>query len=486
MSKKRFNIKLNTGIFSDAKRVKPLVMINLGSLLDIPTAAFVIGKKGETIINGGLGPITGLTSIGNNYKSTIMHYMLLSAGSKVKESGLPLCMYTYDTEINVNIDRYDKLAAPFPLIQEYPTKGANPEWMVTDKNMINGDKWAEDIEKRLEEKANDKNLKFDVELFKDPATDKDLEVILPTFVEIDSFSEFEGTNSFNTLSQNLDDGSTKTYAMNQGAFKTKFMSRLPYLANHAGNYFLLTAHLGDHIDMNANPYAPGPTKKLQYLKGNQNIKGTGSKFYFLTSQVWQLIGARPLMNQTTKAPEFPEDGDDTFKTELNIVDLTLLRNKNGPSGGMISIIFSQSKGVLPTLTEFYYIKQNKFGISGNDRSYYLDIYPDVKLSRTTIRKLIDTDPKLRRAINITAELLQLKEFQYTYLKNEDINCTTLELYEDIKNKGYDWNQLLETRGYWLYDQYENEIPFLSTIDILKMRVGKYHPYFMKPFKSGEK
>lgn len=485
MSKKKFNIKRKEGLFSDVERVKPMIMINVGSLLDIPTGSFVVGKKGETIINGGLGPITGLTAVGNNYKSTIMHYMMLSAGNKVKQSELPLYMYTYDTEINMNTERCDQLAKNFPLIMENPTKGMDAEWVVTNKEKVSGNTWAKDLEDRLEVKSKDKDQEFEVDFTKDPHTGKDLKLHVPSFIEIDSFTEFEGEASFNVLSNDLDGSDTKTYAMNQGMLKTKFMARLPYLSNKSNNYFLLTAHLGDKIDMNANPYSPGPTKKLQYLKGDQHMKGTGSKFYFLTTQVWLLSGARQLVNQATKGPEFPTDSNDGFKNELNIVDLTLLRNKNGPSGGIISIIVSQSRGVLPTLSEFYYIKNSKKGISGNDRTYHMDLYPDVNLSRTTVRKLIDSDPKLRRAINITAELLQLIEFHYSYLSNNKLLCTPLELYEDIKKLGYDWNELLNTRGYWLYDQYENEVPFLSTIDLLKMRVGQYHPYFMKPLKNGE-
>ena len=62
-----------------------------------------------------------------------------------------------------------------------------------------------------------------------------------------------------------------------------------------------------------------------------------------------------------------------------------------------------------------------------------------------------------------------------------------ELDEDIKKLGYDWNVLLETRGYWTPNQYEHPIPFLSTVDLLKMRVGKYTPYWLKSnTKEGDK
>ena len=85
-------------------------------------------------------------------------------------------------------------------------------------------------------------------------------------------------------------------------------------------------------------------------------------------------------------------------------------------------------------------------------------------------------------MNITAELLQCKNF-YPWVHTEELMCTPKELYEDIKKLGYDWNVLLETRGYYTANQYSNKVPFLSVIDLLKMRKGLYHPYFLKDDKT---
>ena len=79
------------------------------------------------------------------------------------------------------------------------------------------------------------------------------------------------------------------------------------------------------------------------------------------------------------------------------------------------------------------------------------------------------------------------------LEAEGITCTPEELYNDIKALGYDWDVLLNTRGYWVIDQYENKVPYLNTLDILRMRKEKYFPYFLNPdktiknkYKTGEK
>ena len=56
-------------------------------------------------------------------------------------------------------------------------------------------------------------------------------------------------------------------------------------------------------------------------------------------------------------------------------------------------------------------------------------------------------------------------------------CTPKELYDALIQKGYDWNRLLETRGYWTFNNEQQALPFLSTMDLLRMRVGLYHPYW---------
>ena len=62
------------------------VMINLGACLDIPTGHYIQGRRGESILNGGLGFITGIVGIGNNFKSTIDRFMMLTAMARMNGS----------------------------------------------------------------------------------------------------------------------------------------------------------------------------------------------------------------------------------------------------------------------------------------------------------------------------------------------------------------------------------------------------------------
>lgn len=474
--------------FNVENKIKPKIYINIGALMDVPTGTIVEGQKGESIINGGLGPITAIVGTGNNFKSTINHYMMLSAVDKIYASNVSTAMCTYDTENNVNVDRLEGLASHFEHIPQHPITSEDSIWYVTDKSLILGNKWDTKILKpHVEEKKKDKHSYIDYMAFKDPYTNKTLNMCIPSFIEIDSISEFEGEVSNDMLSKDLDSSDTNTFAMKQGLFKTKFVSNIPSMAIGSNTYFLLTAQLGEKLDMRTGPAAYSqPFRNLQYLKAGEHIKGVSPKFFFLMHNVWYAHTAKALINDSTKLAEYPSGPDESQKTDLNIVILTQLRGKNGPSGCTIPIIVSQSEGVLPSLTEFHFIKENKrYGLEGSLQSYHLDIYPEINLSRTTVRNKLNTDKLLRRAVNITAELLQLDIYNKT-LKEQGYICTPKELYEDIKKLGYDWKTLLDTRGYWTFDQYANKVPFLSTVDLLKMRKGEYTPYFIKKEKKNEK
>lgn len=465
------------------EKVKPKILINIGCLMDIPTGFIVTGKKGESIINGGLPQISGLVGRGNNYKSTIMHYMALSAYDKISASH-ETNMVTYDTEMNTFLERLEDLSKRFEHIPDDIIRSNKGLWTVTDKSQMPGNKFALILNEYSENKIKDKDSKITIECFKDPYEDKPLSTLLPSFVEIDSLSEFEAESTIEMLSNDLDGSDTNTFAMKQGLFKSKFLSTLPRLASMSNTFILFTGQVSNKINMATGPAAMAqPVKDLQYLKQGDSIKGISNKFFFLLNSAWFLHTATLLKNKSTEQAEYPVDTSSNQSNELNVVKLTQLRSKSGSSGYTISVIVSQDEGVLPTLTEFHHIKENnRFGLSGNNVHYNLDIYPDVSLSRTTIRNKIDSDPRLRRAINITSELLQLSIFN-PELETQGLMCTPKELYEDIKKLGYDWNVLLDTRGYWTIDQYTNKVPFLSTVDLLKMRKGLYTPYFLKDNKE---
>jgi hypothetical protein len=233
-------------------------------------------------------------------------------------------------------------------------------------------------------------------------------------------------------------------------------------------------NIQEYKEVNITDYGYGIDERL-LIKAGDKIKASGNSAY-LTSLSFEARKGTPLINQSTKMPEFPADGDVGINTDLFKVTLIPLRSKAGPSGMEIDIIISQDEGVLPELTEFWNIKKNdRFGLGGNDTNYYLELRPDVKLSRTKVRKKLREDKLLARACQFTSELQQLFVLEYHL---EELNGfkflpTPKELYEDIKSLGYEWDILLNSRGWHTPKQYDVKPGYLSIFDLLRMRLNKY-------------
>jgi hypothetical protein len=475
MSDFNFDFSAN---FEEAPSIKPY--INIGALLDIPTGVYVKGKYGEHILNGGLGFITGVVGIGNNFKSTVMHYMMLSAMDRFPKSRAN----TYDTEINIQQSRLQALSYAFDSFKDKKIIDEGT-WEITDKTVYYGNEWYEEWKKFINKKIdNVKKITVDFPFADTKKNDGSLiRLPYPTFSQVDSFSEFETQDVANIQNNNeLGDSGGNTIHMRQGLAKIRFLSDIPKLIAKSNNPMMMTAHIGKDIPM--DPRA-APVKKLQFLKNGDKIKGVTDKFMFLTSACWQCSSAVPYTNDTTKAPEYPRSPEDDMKgdTDLNIVTLTLLRNKNGITGVNVQLLVSQREGVLASLSEFHYIKTNgRYGIDGGRDHYYLDLLPNVNISRTTVRSKINESVMLKRALNITAELCQM-DINHEY--EQGFICTPKQLYKDLVDKGYDWDVLLNTRGWYTSDNDKHKVPFLSTFDLLAMRSPKhnYHPYWLADDKK---
>lgn len=455
------------------------LLINIGSLMDIPTGSYIKGVYGESILLGGLGALTGIVGRGNRFKSTIMHYMMLSAADRLSSTA-ETSMSTYDTEINIHESRLVDFSQRFDSFRNKNIIQSG-EWVVTDKTVYLGDKWFEEMKKYIQfKKDNETKLTFDTPFIsRDGKTP--MKIIIPTFSEVDSFTEFETSDVAKMQDENeLGDSGGNMIHQRQGLAKTRFLMEVPVLAGATNHFFLMTAHMGVESTLGAGPYAQAPVKKLQHMKQGDAIKGVTPRFTFLMNNCWDATTANPLINQNTKGPEYPRNPDDNAAGDMDLMLVTIkqLRGKAGPSGISLELVVSQSEGVLPSLTEFNYIKSSdRFGLNGSLQNYSLDLYPDVKLSRTTIRNKIDTDSKLRRALNITSELCQMHQY-YRYLHNE--LCTAKELYDDLKKLGYDWDELLSTtRGWWTVNSEKHPLKFLSTMDLINIRNGKYKPFWVK-------
>jgi len=456
------------------------IMINIGCLFDIPTGTYVMGKYGDMILNGGLSTLTGLVGIGNNFKSTILDYMQMTAMARMKDSKGTL----YDTEDNVIEDRKRTMAQG---IREFFGQDIIDigRYRITSDVEHTGNEWYEIHRTYLKEKR--KNAaKLSVETpFMNSDRSENFRIIMPTFTGVDSFSEFKTEDVLEMGDKNeLGESGGNTIHMRQGLAKLRFLMDAPNLNGAAYNYLLMTAHLGKESTMqNAGPAGSVPIQKLRTLKNGDKIKGVTDKFTFITHNCYNCHNASPMMAKDLKGPEYPRDANDKMRmdTDLNKVSITNLRGKSGPSGMPLTIVVSQSEGVLPSLTEFNHIReQDYYGLEGGNVSYAMSLYPNAKFGRTTVRSMIDADQRFRRALNITSEMCQMS---YLWHSVDEYMCTPKELYDDIKALGYDWDDLLNTRPWWTINDYDHPVPRLTTLDLLRMRKGKYHPYWMDENKK---
>lgn len=461
------------------EQAEPLIpLINTFSLFDVMTGTYYDGVRGEKILSGGLTPFTGFVGEGNTFKSTLMNDLNLLGWSHHPEASE---MGLYDTENLAQRNRYATLALKYPTLSEFDLNDPNV-FSITRADNMKGNKWFEAFKVMMEEKRTDKKALLTTP-FANPIKGQEghFKWYYPSFNIMDSISAY----SVEAVEKILEKGETGDSERNMlftkdGLAKTQLMMEFKDTLSRSGQYFSTVAHVGDTVNIDGKP----ERKKLTYMRQGQKMKGVPAKFDFYTGVCYEIFSVSPLMAADKNGPQYPRSKEDDLRgdTDLSEISVRALRNKFGPSGIPFKVVVSQSEGLQVSLTEYHYCKEyDYFGIGGNKTTFFMDLYPECSLMRTTIRRKIDEDARLRRALQITAELCMMTNIWHKK-DFEEVKCTPKELYEDIKALGYDWNELLDTRGYWTYEEEKHPVPYLSTLDLLRMRKGLYKPYWMKDKK----
>lgn len=464
--------------------------INQGALMDVPTGKWIPGLYGEYILNGGAGLITSFVGTGNLYKSTFHDHALNRMLMMFRHS----LVSKYDTETSAQEDRnhFTYLnQADLPLVikawESVNYRFADPfdmdepenrRFTLTDKTRHTGDEHYEKMKAFIDNKIKDKryltNFPF-YDPFADPINPSPFQIFYPTMDGIDSLSEWQTKENASTSDERIGDKKANMLYARGGLEKSRLLGDVPARLASAGHFLVLTAHMGKAMNLEDN--SP-PQKALPHVRGELKLKGVAEKLTFISNVGWQVYHSSVMKHDDTKEVIYPRNSDDSFKgdTDLSLVSAVLIRNKNGVSGATIGVIISQFEGLLPSLTEFHYCKVNEYwGLVGGNQNYVCALAPKHKLQRTNIRRKLDTYPDLRRAINICAEMLQCQ------LLDPMVRALVVppqQLYEGLIAKGYDWDILLATRGWYTADNHLHPIPYLSTLDLLRMYHGQYHPYWL--------
>lgn len=470
-----FGSKLKT-----VEQVTPCM--NVGSIFDVPNGVLRKGKWDNILIDGGAWRIVGIMGPNNSFKSTLSKYFTMALLNNYQGSnGL-----TLDTEVSgTGYQRYVELSNEFENLTEEDFS-AGSRWVYTTNAQMYGDEFwtaVRDYEETKTDKQNIKSITYTLPWIVSAAKPEYAKYLLPTAVEIDSISQF----SVKSIEDKLEDegiGSKKRNMedMDNGRAKSKMVKEMPVTTARGALYVTMTAHVGK--EFNLELYTQ-PVKKFQNQANGLTAKGIPEAFGYNVNVLYEIIKAVPLLNRTTKEAEFPISADIDYldNTDLMEIFVNITRGKAGGTGFKFSLLASQARGLLVGLTDLWFLKQNgNFGIGGNNVNMRLDLCPDISFTRITARQKIDEYPELRRALRFTVDLLvaqRTKKIPCADVPLEDI-VTPAKLYEGLKEKGYDWNELYDTINEWQYLEYEQDKPTLTVFDLLRMNAGKYQPYWKNP------
>lgn len=451
--------------------------INLGCLFDIPTGRFVRGYDGHWYHTGGLNPTTGIGGRGNMFKSTLAHFMLLT----LLDRFVPYAnAHSRDTEFTQTAQRFQELGVHMPNVSAM-NLATSDHFVITSQGEDSGNSWFSTIQDYFEAKRKAPAKQV---MFTTPFLDQYgaiMKTFLPTGLEIDSLSQFSTDVTDRILEENqIGEGASQTVGLRGAGAKWLMMTQIPTMANQSGAYVIMTAHMDEEIKMDA--HAPD-SRKLTFMKMNLKFKNVPNNFHTLTNNLWMVMKCVTEQDDK-KRPYFPRDEKDTMEGDTDLMRMTLwnLRAKQGPSGMPFDLILSQSEGVLVSVTEYLYLKAHgNYGVTAAGNTFELDLYPGVIFDRKTLRSLTDNDPKMARAMTISSELCQIKFMEPDY---RSILLSPKALRKALEDKGFSWEKLLDTRGFWVFKEMEKDSkPFLSTLDLLYMAAGEEEQPWYAQFKK---
>lgn len=470
-----------------APTVRP--QINLDTLYDIVTGRYIQGIHGEMILNGGALNLTGVIGRGNTFKSTIVNCLLLQAMSRHPAMSIS----TYDSEGNATIARMKQLASRLPGLEERISYVRDDgQYTLISISEMQGEEWYNSFKDLAEERIKDGKSDMGTTPFIDKSTGKDkpLKTYYPSMTIVDSLSEFTTKRlSEKRDGSDVDASDQNNVDMVSNKIKTNMIRELLTILPRSGMQIFLTGHLVKEINMGGKP----SEKDLTHGKFGYKSKGVPKNLEFLTHHYWEIVKAQILANSDKTEIKYPSAKTKAETKEVDIkntdkatgmlkVTLNGTRNKTGLSGVPISYIVSQSEGVLFELSHFECLVDHEFGVTRQGNSFTVDLFPETKLQRTTVRDLVEDTPRLKRALELSAELC------LWYLHHKDVPSGYLikpkDLLDLLISQGIDINFLLDnTRGYWLY---EEEIPYaieghkhyLSAYDLVRLAKGDYRPKWL--------
>ena len=431
------------------------IAYNTATLIDTATGSYLLGADGNWYLSGGLPQhIVSVVGPNGTFKSSIMCGAVCRSASIYSDADV----LWNDTEHSIDKDKPRAMRMGEDL---------------TDPTLVTRFKWVSGVTYQIDkfynlllELCNKKaaNLKeYTVESpFLDVETGKPLIVWKPTYIIIDSFTEFKSEAEAEMLEgdKHKDISETNTAAMVDGNKKTVFTRAVKDLCIKYGIILIVTAHYDKVPNMGMFDITP---KDTTFGKQDWKAKGVGSKIKFDAS-LYLRMTASPLKDEKRYGSD---SGQSIDQFEVGVV---IERSKTACSGNIIPFVASQNTGLLNAVSNYNYLRvHNKYdGLVGSVQRQHLPVLPDVQVTRNTIKELTDSSYELRRALEIAA--------QYCFIRNNwridsypfDFSKPATAMLDALmsdKNKEA-VSDILNSRGYWTY--VKNDRPYMSIFEIMKI------------------
>jgi len=469
------------------------VAMNVETILDNYTGRYFKGVYNDYVLSGGLSQSMLITGRGNTIKTGTGIAFTARALDRYPTS----CCAHEDTEDSaMGPSRMEELVQGVaPRLVENGTLWDQTRYIVTDSSSKDAKgwstaKWFDIISDKLRVRSKkNTNADYITTPFTDPTQPNAkvrIKILHPVIPFLDSISKanldaIEGIKE----KTSIDSSDQNALALRENLYKHRLIGQIPRLAATGSSYWIITAHMGDKINMNP---METPEKKLAFISSKVAFKGVPESATFLSNLILYSNHLKPLTEGTgaARVPMYPFDSAEfTFKDQdLLELHMMTLRSKVGRTGVEWTYVVSQSSGFDFPLSHFHVLKNYKWGFDGLGGQWLnLKLYPECKLSRTTVRVKVLTDAKLVRALEITMGFLirlQVDEKFKMYYQKTIGKDGLGSLIDKVNKLGFvTWDEILQTRGYWTDDHYENPIRYISDIDIMRMVLGEYVPYWVQ-------
>lgn len=436
--------------------ITPVMQYNTGTLVDYMTGSFVPGIDGHWYLQGGLSNlITGLGGRNGTYKSTLMASLMVRLLAIYTEAEGILA----DSEFTIIRDmvRVLRFAGELGNVGD---RIAPVSATALDINDL-----FKQLQTIIKQKSELVKECMAMTPFIDLKTGKQVKSWIPTPYFIDSYSEVAGANEDDLVDvEGVTGKRTKTIFMVEGGNKTTFMRRVRRMCEQYGVLLLLTAHIDDNREIGS---MAGPRKQMVHMKQSDALKNVGSSFKKLTNPYIHIEGCKNLNDSQTYPSKKYKNID------LNEIIIKIGRGKTNISGISVPMIMSQSDGLLAGLTNYHYLKSlDYFGLTGSKSRHKLALYPEVILTRPTVRDIVSEDKKLIRAMEIMAGYAIMKTEWNTAHMDVDFSRSGEEFAEAVlKHPKLGAEKVLSSTGYWRFNPKKTD-NYLSVLDMLKCIDGK--------------